>query len=229
MKKETHELLYGGVTAPAGFSAVGVHAGLKPGHQPDMALLFSRVPANAAGTFTTNKVQAASVRLCREHLIAEGRAQAVVINSGNANACTGAQGERDAVTMAEQTATRLNIPTTLVQVCSTGTIGRLLPMEIITAGITKAANQLSDTGGAAAARAIMTTDTKPKEFAIRFKLEGRDITIGGMAKGAGMIAPNMATMLAFITTDACVESTALQTALRAAVNKSFNCITIDGD
>ena len=193
-----------------------------------MALIYSTTPAAAAAVFTTNRVQAAPVKLDRAHLAA-GCGRAIIVNSGNANACTGARGEQDALAMAKLTAELLGIPASTVFVCSTGAIGRTLPMDLIAAGIRQAAGQLSAAGGADAARAIMTTDTRRKQIALRLEIDGRPVTIGGMAKGSGMIAPNMATMLAFITTDAAVEQPALQSALRDAVNRSFNRITVDGD
>ncbi|MCA1809004.1 MAG: bifunctional glutamate N-acetyltransferase/amino-acid acetyltransferase ArgJ [Kiritimatiellia bacterium] len=217
----------GGVTAPRGFKAAGVHAGLKP-NRPDMALIYSEAPAAAAGVFTSNRVKAAPVRLDARKLRA-GRAQAVIINSGNANACTGRQGAKDAARMADLTAAALRINPALVCVCSTGTIGRPLPMDVIAAGITRAAGDLDAAHGARAARAIMTTDTRPKEAVLRLEIDGQTVTLGGMAKGSGMISPNMATMLGFITTDAAVEPRALRAALRQAVRDSFNCITVDGD
>ncbi len=193
-----------------------------------MALIFSTAPAAAAGVFTSNRVQAAPVKLDRTHL-AGGLGQAILLNSGNANACTGARGDQDAQAMADLTAKLLGIPASSVFVCSTGTIGRRLPMEQINAGIRQAAGKLAADGGADAARAIMTTDTRCKQAALRLEIDGRPAAIGGMAKGSGMICPNMATMLAFIATDAAVEPGALQAALRDAVKHSFNCITVDGD
>ena len=217
----------GGVTAPLGFMACGVHAGLKA-DRPDLALVVSEQMASVAGTFTTNRVQAAPVRLCRARLLGR-RASAVVVNSGSANACTGPQGIADADKMAEVTAELCGLDPAHVFVCSTGTIGKPLPMVKIEAGIRKAAACLERDGGSAAARAIMTTDTLPKEYAIELTIDGVPVRIGGMAKGAGMIDPNMATMLSFITTDADVDADALQHCLSAAVSDSFNRITVDGD
>ncbi len=217
----------GGVTAPQGFKAAGVHAGLKQSGL-DMAMIVSERPAAMAGVFTTNKVQGATVKLCRERLNGR-RGQALVVNSKNANACTGEQGRRDAEQMATLTAQALNLDAGLVFVASTGVIGVPMPMDKISAGIAKAAASLSAQGGADAMRAIMTTDTAEKQVAIEFEADGRTVRLGGMAKGAGMIEPNMATMLAFLTTDAEVEPDALQTALSRAVSQSFNKITVDGD
>jgi len=218
----------GGVTAARGFKAAGVHAGIKAS-KPDLALIVSEPPAVAAGTFTTNKVKAAPVRLCQERLKRSGMAGAIVVNSGSANACTGPRGLQDARRTAEIAAAELGVPAEAVLVCSTGTIGKPLPMDKIEKGIKLAAAKLSRAGGATAARAIMTTDTRPKEVAVEVLIDGRRVRVGGMAKGAGMISPNMATMLAFLTTDAAVERRALQTCLQRAVAGSFNRITVDGD
>ena len=217
----------GGVTAPLGFRACGVHAGIK-GRKPDMALLVSDGPATASAMFTTNRVQAAPVLWCRERL-KERRASAIIINSGNANACTGDQGRCDTAETAAVTAETLGLSVNDVWVCSTGTIGIPLPMDKIRAGIKLAAEALVPDGGDAAAKAIMTTDTVDKQAAVELMVDGVTVRVGGMAKGAGMIEPNMATMLAFLTTDAAVEPEALQICLRDAVKGSFNRITIDGD
>jgi len=217
----------GGVTAPSGFRAAGVHAGLKTSG-PDLALIVSDHPATAAGVFTSNRVQAAPVALCRDRLRSR-TARAIVANSGCANACTGAQGAADAEQTAKRTAAALGIEERLVLVCSTGTIGTALPMEKIEAGIAEAVGALSTGGGPAAARAILTTDTVEKQTAVKFRMDGVPVIIGGMAKGAGMIAPDLATLLAFLTTDAAVEPAALQEALADAVAGSFNRITVDGD
>jgi len=217
----------GGVTAAEGFSAAGVHAGIK-GAKPDLALLVSDRPASIAGMFTTNAVQAAPVRLCR-NIVERGTGRAVVINSGNANACTGAAGAADAERMASVTAAELGVDEGSVLVCSTGTIGVPLPMDKIEAGIRVAAAALSPDGGDAVARAIMTTDTVDKQAAVEIDIEGTRIVVGGMAKGAGMIDPHLATMLGFLATDASVRPESLQACLRDAVMGSFNRITIDGD
>lgn len=217
----------GSVTTPRGFRAASVSAGIKTGRR-DMALVVSDQPAAVAGVFTTNRVQAAPVRLCRARL-AGGQGRAVIINSGNANACTGARGARDAETMARRTAQLLGVPPRTVFVCSTGTIGIPLPMDKIERGIRLAVRGLAPDGGAAAAAAIMTTDTCRKQAAVRLELGGRPVTLAGMAKGAGMINPHMATMLAVLTSDAAVEPRFLQASLSAAVEQSFNRITVDGD
>jgi len=219
----------GGVTAPMGFSASGVHAGIKgKGTKPDIALIVSGKVAAIAGTFTTNKIQGAHVKLCKQRL-AGRQARAIVVNSGCANACTGPEGLADAERMAGIVARQINADEKHIFVCSTGTIGMPLPMDRIETGIVMAAQSLSDAGGAVAARAIMTTDTVDKQVAVEFKVDNRIVRVGGMAKGAGMIEPNMATMLAFLTTDAAVEPKALQKCLSAAVQSSFNRVTVDGD
>jgi glutamate N-acetyltransferase/amino-acid N-acetyltransferase len=194
----------------------------------DLAIIASDREAVVAGTFTTNLVHAAPVKLCKANL-AGGRGRAIVINSGNANACTGPQGMEDARRMGTLTAQALGVDEKLVYVCSTGTIGIPMPMAKVEAGIPKVAAALSPAGGADVARAIMTTDTVPKEIAVQVEIDGVPVRIGGITKGAGMISPNMATMLCFITTDAAVEQRALQAALSAAVDDTFNGITIDGD
>lgn len=221
------EIIPGGITAPQGFRAAGVHAGLKKAKR-DLALIVSDNVASAAAVYTTNKVQAAPLKVTREHLI-HGKARAIVVNSGNANACTGQQGLRDARRMAEITAEAVGCQPEEVVVASTGVIGVLLPMERVTAGIRQAARELSPEGSPAAAEAIMTTDVRVKEIAVRFPLRGKEVTIGGIAKGSGMIHPNMATMLAFLTTDAEVPPEKLKKALVAAVDTTFNMVTVDGD
>lgn len=221
------ERLVGGVTAAAGFVADGVSCGIKrAAGVRDLGLLASEVVCTAAAVFTTNRVQAAPVRLSKQR-IASGHAQAVIVNSGNANACTGAAGEADAVAMAEIAAQRLGVSPELVLVASTGIIGHRLPLDKIRHGA--AALELSRSGGSAFAEAIMTTDSIPKEFAARIALGRHEVVIGGAAKGSGMIHPNMATMLAFITTDADVPAPLLQRMLRASVDRSFHAITVDGD
>lgn len=217
----------GGVTAPQGYTAAGIHAGLKR-QRKDLSLLLSERPATTAGLFTTNRVQAAPVLLTRKRM-AEAHARAIVVNSGNANACNGERGLADAERMAQATAEALGIKPEEVLVASTGVIGVPLPMEKIEAGIRAAAQALRADGGADAALGIMTTDTVPKEIAVTVSGDGYAYTIGGMAKGSGMIHPNMATMLAFITTDADVERSFLQESLKEAVDLSFNLISVDGD
>jgi glutamate N-acetyltransferase/amino-acid N-acetyltransferase len=217
----------GGVTAPCGFEASGVRCGIKRSGL-DLALVYSVAPAAAAGVFTTNRFQAAPVLVTKDR-VGRDPVHGLIVNSGNANACTGTKGYRDAVHMADLTADALGVPRRSVLVCSTGVIGRPLPMTKLTSGIKKAAAALGPEGGPDAAKAIMTTDTRPKAIAVEFNLDGRPVRVGGMAKGAGMIAPNMATMLCFITTDATLSSGLLQSRLSAAVGRSFNRITVDGD
>ncbi len=217
----------GGVTAAKGYRAASVCAGIKA-DALDLALLVCDTPATVAGMFTTNAVQAAPVKLCKR-VLASGSASAVVVNSGCANACTGAAGMAAAEETAGATAEALGIQADGVFVCSTGTIGKPLPIDKIKAGLPLAVDALSTDGGGGAAKAIMTTDTVAKEYAVSLEVGGQTVHVGGMAKGAGMIEPNMATMLAFMTTDAAVSQTALQSCLADAVSKSFNRVTVDGD
>jgi glutamate N-acetyltransferase/amino-acid N-acetyltransferase len=216
-----------GVTAPLGFRAAAAAAGIKP-DRLDLALLVADGPCAAAGVFTTNLAQAAPVVVSREHL-AGGRARAIVVNAGCANAGTGEGGLADARETAEAAARAAGCPAGEVVVASTGVIGVRLPMEKVRAGVAEAGRRLSRQGGADAARAIMTTDTKPKEVAVEFRVGDATCVVGGMAKGAGMIAPDMATMLAFFTTDAAVQASLLRRALVEAVGESLNRITVDGD
>ena len=247
----------GSITAPQGFLASGVFCDIKrlgtgkgsaKGKKRDLALIVSEVPASVAGMFTTNQVCAAPVKVCVPR-VKKGTAQAVVVNSGNANACTGRQGMKDALEMTAVVAKQFHMPVEHVLVGSTGRIGVTMPMANVKSGILHAAQVLGhDAAHAAeAAEAIMTSDTKPKQIAIEFKLGGKTVRIGGICKGAGMIQPGMSatgarpaaapaayaglhtTMLCFITTDAAIEAKALQAALREAVAHSFNRITVDGD
>lgn len=217
-----------GLGAVAGVRAAGVACGLKKNGRPDLALVVSDGPAAVAATFTRNLVQAAPILVSKRHLRG-GRFAAIVLNSGNANACTGRQGLRDAEATAAATARALGRPAGEVFVASTGVIGRPLDMRAVHAGIRDAARRLTARGGARAAEAILTTDTTAKEAAVRFPVGRGRVTVAGMAKGSGMIAPNMATMLAVIATDAAIESRLLQRLLGEAVAESFNCITVDGD
>ena len=220
----------GGITTPRGFRAAGVSAGIKANGGLDLALLVSDTPATAAAVFTINRAQAAPILVSREHLSRSGGvARAVVVNSGCANACTGDEGMQVARGMAAETARVVGCPVEQVLVASTGVIGVALPLERIRAGVPAALRALGADQGAAAARAIMTTDPFPKEAAARTSIGGRDVSIGGMAKGAGMIEPMMATMLGFVTTDAAVPLPLLDRALREAVNDTFNAITVDGE
>lgn len=217
------------MTTPQGFSAAGVAAKVRKNGRRDVAVLYSATPATAAAVYTQNQVKAAPVLVTQEHLALGHQIRAIVVNSGIANACTGEQGLQDAKAMAELTGGALGIPTEHVAVASTGLIGEYLPMDRIALGIKKAASALSPEGGRDAAEAILTTDTIAKELAVKFTLSGKEVVIGGMAKGSGMIHPNMATMLAFITTDANIEQQALAHALHWAADRSFNMITVDGD
>ncbi|MFC1974047.1 bifunctional glutamate N-acetyltransferase/amino-acid acetyltransferase ArgJ [Chloroflexota bacterium] len=226
MKKTTQ----GTVTTPQGFLAGATYVGLKGKSNDalDLGVLYSEEPCVAAGVFTTNRVKAAPVLLCQEQL-KMSRSQALVVNSGCANACTGKQGLADAQEMVDLTARKLGISPQNVLVSSTGVIGKTLPMEKIRRGIESIT--LSQEGGHSLARAIITTDHSPKEIAVKASLEpgGSEISIGGIAKGAGMIHPNMATLLGFIATDAAVSPEFLKKALKRATNDSFNMITVDGD
>jgi glutamate N-acetyltransferase/amino-acid N-acetyltransferase len=220
----------GGVSAPAGVRAAGVACGIKASGALDLSLVACKRPAAAAAVFTTNLAVAAPVVVSRENMEGSGRrAQAVVINSGCANACTGSDGLDHARAMAELTAATLGCTSREVLVASTGVIGVKLDMSRVGRGISGAARQLSAAGGAAAARAIMTTDPFPKEAAIEATTEAGTFRVGGMAKGSGMIEPRMATMLGVVTTDAAVEPDVLQRALEMVVRDTFNAITVDGE
>ena len=220
----------GGITAPSGFRAAGVACGIKASGNLDLSLLVSDAMASAAGVFTTNLAKAAPVLLSRGHLAQSGgRGRAVVINSGCANACTGADGRDHARVMAERTAAAVGCDPSAVLVASTGVIGVKLPIAKVERGIADAAAHLSPASGAAAARAIMTTDPFPKESAVEASGGGRTFRVGGMAKGSGMIEPLMATMLGVVTTDAAVAPALLQRALKAAADETFNAITVDGE
>lgn len=227
----------GGITAVQGVRAAGVVCGIKKdesiatfyqGNAMDLALIVFDEPATAAGVFTTNKAKAAPVIISQEHL-KNGKAQAVVANSGNPNACTGEQGLKDAKKTTELAGAELGMDPELVVLGSTGKIGVFMPMDKVEKGIKMAAAELSDDGGHKAAWAIMTTDVSPKEVAVEFELQGKKARIGGLVKGAGMIEPHMATMLCFIATDVCIEHSLLQEAVKNAVDDSFNNISIDGD
>ncbi|MCX6138430.1 MAG: bifunctional glutamate N-acetyltransferase/amino-acid acetyltransferase ArgJ [Ignavibacteriales bacterium] len=217
-----------GITAAKGFLAAGIHCGIKR-EKRDLALVVSEFPAVCAGVFTRNKVAAACVDVDKFQMTASPYVRAIVVNSGNANACTGAQGLADAWEMVDAVAGAMNIDRNEVFVSSTGVIGRTLPMEKLRAGIAAIVPIVSSEGHEAAADAILTTDTFSKEYAVQVMVQGAEVWIGGMSKGSGMIAPNMATMLAFITTDAAISSSLLQTAVKRATDLSFNRITVDGD
>ncbi|MBD2594544.1 bifunctional ornithine acetyltransferase/N-acetylglutamate synthase [Nostoc spongiaeforme FACHB-130] len=219
----------GGVTAPKGYRAAGITAGLKPSGLPDLALIISDVEAIAAGVFTTSQVKAACVDYCRQRLQAKTSARAILCNAGQANAATGSQGVRDAQESAELLAKELNISPELILLASTGVIGQRIKMDALRSGIPKLVAELSETGSDAAAGAIITTDLVTKSIALETTLHDRPVRIGGIAKGSGMIHPNMATMLAFVTCDAAVSPHLWQQMLSRAADKSFNSITVDGD
>ena len=220
----------GGVTAPSGFRASGLHCGIKASGKPDLSLVVSDTLAAAAGVFTINLAKAAPIYLCQDHLASSGgHAMAIVTNSGCANACTGPQGVADANEMAELTSAALACAGNHVLVASTGVIGVNLKMDQLRAGIPQAVHALAADGGAAAARAIMTTDPFPQEYAVEVMTEVGNFRVGGMAKGSGMIEPRMATMLGYLTTDAVVDPVMLQRAVSEASRYTFNAITVDGE
>ena len=222
----------GGITSPKGFQAAGLRAGIKPGKtNKDMAMVVSMVPCAAAGVFTRNLVKAAPVQWDSAMLDKNGVAQAIVINSGIANACTGADGYENVKKTAKAVASELDIKTEQVMVMSTGVIGQPLPMDIIEQGITKLRENLSKELSAAhdAAEAILTTDTHAKEIAVEFSIKGKTVRMAGMCKGSGMIHPNMGTMLGVITTDAMVPVKLLSTTLKELVEDTFNMVSVDGD
>jgi len=223
------QTITGGVTAPKGFRAAGITAGLKPSGLPDLALIVSDVDAIAAGVFTTSHVRAACVDICRQNLKAKPYARAILCNAGQANASTGKQGWADAVESAEILAEALNIAPELILQASTGVIGQRIRMDALRSGIPKAVAALSEKGSEDAARSIVTTDLVTKTIALEMKIGDRPVRIGGIAKGSGMIHPNMATMLSFVTCDAAVSPHLWQDMLTRAANKSFNQITVDGD
>lgn len=223
------QIIPGGVTAPKGFQAAGITAGLKPSGAPDLALIFSETDAIAAGVFTTSQVRAACVDYCREKLQAKPSARAILCNAGQANAATGQAGWLDAIESAQCVAQALNISSDAVLVASTGVIGQRIKMDVLKAGVPQAVAQLSSEGSDQAAQAICTTDLVPKSIALETQIGDRPVRIGGIAKGSGMIHPNMATMLAFVTCDAGISPHLWQEMLGRAVDKSFNQITVDGD
>ena len=220
--------MYSKISMPKGFECAGISAGIKTGGVKDMALIFSNTPATSAGVFTTNQVCAAPVKVCREHL-KHGLARAIVMNSGIANACTGSAGIVAAKDMAAEAARIIGCEPQEIFVCSTGKIGPQLPLEKIVSGIGKLFEEAVCANVQQTAEAMMTTDTRPKVAVAEFGIDGKAVKIVGFAKGAGMIEPNMATMLSYITTDAAVEQHALQQALKQAVDASFNRISVDGD
>jgi len=218
----------GSITSTPGFKAAGIFCGIKK-KKKDLALIYSKLPSIAAGTFTLNKVKAAPLLLTQEVIRKDNNVKAVIINSGNANACTGETGDIDAKEIQSFCAHKLGILPGEVLVASTGVIGKALPMTNLLNGINSIIPLLSEQGGTDAAEAIMTTDMKIKSFAIKIELKDKQITLGSISKGSGMIAPNMATMLAFISTDAKIEKNLLQDILSEAVEQSFNKISVDGE
>ena len=225
------EKIKGGVTAAKGFEAASTAAGIKYKDRTDMALIYSQVPCEAAGTFTTNVVKAAPVKWDRQVVDSGKKAQAVIVNSGIANACTGAEGFGYCKDTAEAAAKYLSVDAEGVLIGSTGVIGKQMPIDRLTAGIEVLAGKKNDSieNGTEAAKAIMTTDTHEKELAVTIQVGGKTVTIGGMAKGSDMIHPNMCTMLAFVTTDAVITKEALQKALSEDVVDTYNMISVDGD
>ncbi|MBV9851627.1 MAG: bifunctional ornithine acetyltransferase/N-acetylglutamate synthase, partial [Armatimonadetes bacterium] len=221
------DIIPGGIVAPQGYKTAGVYCGIKR-KRNDLCLIVSDVDAAAAGVFTTNQVQAPCVVSNQTHL-QDGLARAIVVNSGNANACNGEQGWTDAIAMVNHASEALGVPHRRVLSASTGVIGTKLPMEKIVAGILSAATKLHGETCDDAAQAILTTDTFPKQVAVEFPLDGKTARLGAIAKGSGMIAPNMATMLGFLTTDAAIEQPVLQEMLRRVCFYTFNSITVDGD
>jgi len=220
--------LDGGITAVPGILAGGVVAGIKPSGKKDLGLIYSSTPARAAAVFTSNQVKGAPVMVSSEH-VRGGQAQAIVASSGCSNVCTGEQGVADAREMTRIVGDLLRIPANQVLVAATGVIGVPLPMDKIRAALPKLAQSLSPQGGRAAAEAIMTTDTHPKEAAVRVEIGGRPVTIGGIAKGVAMLEPHLATMLCFVASDAAIAREALAPVLKRAVDRSFNRVTVDSD
>ena len=225
------EIITGGVTAAKGFLAAGVEAGIKYQNRKDMAMVYSKTPCRAAGVFTTNVVKAAPVLWDKEVVESEWEAQAIVVNSGIANACTGKLGYEYCRETAGAAADALEISPQSVLICSTGVIGMKLPMEKMTEGVRMLAKAIKpgEEAGTDAAKAIMTTDTRNKQVAVKVTIGGKEVTIGGMCKGSGMIHPNMCTMLAFVTTDVNISKKLLQEALSADVQDTFNMVSVDGD
>lgn len=223
------QVISGGVTAPRGFRAAGITAGLKPSGLPDLALIVSDVEAIAAGVFTTSVVRAAPIDYCRQRLQSKHSARAILCNAGQANAATGEQGWLDTLESAMMLGQALNIPSESVLIASTGVIGQRIKMDALKAGIPNLVAAVSETGGDAAAKAICTTDLVPKSIALETTIGDRTVRMGGMCKGSGMIHPNMATMLAFVTCDAAVSPSLWQKMLSRAADQSFNQITVDGD
>jgi len=223
-----HQWLEGGVTAVPGILAAGLAAGIKPSGKKDMALIYSTAPCRAAAVFTSNQVKGAPVQVSQDHIRGK-KARAIVATSGCSNVCTGEQGLKDAREITKTVGELLRIPAQQVLIGATGVIGQLPPMDRIRAGLPKLVKALSPQGGRTAAEGIMTTDTVPKEAAVRVDVGGRPVTIGGIAKGVAMLEPHLATMFCFMATDAVIASDALEGALRRGTDRSFNRVTVDGD
>ncbi|MCM2675101.1 bifunctional glutamate N-acetyltransferase/amino-acid acetyltransferase ArgJ [Alkalicoccobacillus plakortidis] len=231
MTKQTNQVELvekGSILTPKGFKATGIHAGLKR-KRKDLGAIICEVPASVAAVYTLNQIQAAPLKVTQESIAVEQKIQALVVNSANANACTGERGLQDAYTMRHASAKQFGLPDHLVAVTSTGVIGEYLPIDKVTAGISQL--EPSDLDGAAIEfnEAILTTDTTTKQTCFQTVVDGKTVSVGGVAKGSGMIHPNMATMLSFVTTDAVIESSHLQHALSSITNQTFNRITVDGD
>lgn len=226
----TFQIIEGNIGSPIGFQATGIHAGLKRKEKLDLGIIISQVPATAAAVYTTNLFQAAPLKVNQESIGKTGKLQAIVANSGNANACTGDKGMDDAYTMQRLVQEAFSIESAhLVGVASTGVIGEYLPMEKISAGISCLPGALNEESGDFFSKAIMTTDLVQKVVCVELNIDGKTITMSGTAKGSGMIHPNMATMLGFVTTDANIQPDYLQSLLRGTTNETFNMITVDGD
>ncbi len=218
----------GSIVTPAGFKVAGLHAGMKR-KRNDLGLIYCEQPASAAAVYTLNQIQAAPLQITKDSIAKEGKIQALIVNSGNANACTGKQGEQDARTMRDLTAEKFGLPHYYVAVASTGVIGVEMPMDKIIPQIENLTPEATDESAVQFNEAILTTDLVTKSTCYQTTINGKTITMGGSAKGSGMIEPNMATMLAFVTTDAVIESEMLELALKEVTNQTFNCITVDGD
>lgn len=228
LKNKIKKLDEGSIVTPAGFKATGLHAGMKR-KRNDLGLIYCEKPANTAAVYTLNQIQAAPLQVTKDSIAKEGKIQALIVNSGNANACTGEQGEKDALRMRDVTAERFNLPEHYVAVASTGVIGVEMPMDKIIPQIEHLHPEATDENAAQFNEAILTTDVVTKSTCYQTTIDGKTVTMGGSAKGSGMIKPNMATMLAFVTTDATIESDMLELALKEVTNQTFNCITVDGD
>ena len=228
MNNQIKKIEEGSIITPAGFQVAGLHAGMKR-KRNDLGLIYCEKPANAAAVYTLNQIQAAPLQVTKDSIGKEGKIQAVIVNSGNANACTGRQGEQDALEMRDVTANKFDLPNHYVAVASTGVIGVEMPMDKIIPQIENLSPEATEESAAQFNESILTTDLVTKSTCYQTTINGKTITMAGSAKGSGMIEPNMATMLAFVTTDAVIESEMLELALKEVTNQTFNCITVDGD